>query len=581
MNKRPFYFEIKDVIAQFIAAFDDVVISRFNKNREEEDQIKVRYLYAPKQRVMHDIINENKTITLPTIAVNVNSVTRDTSRVFNKIDGFYYSGTTGDDRISKHIKPPVPVNISVSMSILARYQTDMDQILSNFIPFTNPYVIISWYVPKEFNLVTDQEIRSEVLWDGNVSLSYPIELVATQKARMVADTTFTIKGWLFKDNADPVGNIFYIDQNFHAESIISDYETMSGEDNNILETFELSGSPWITDIFFNGIKLYDDLTLNIGTTGNVMLYGTGFTHAQTILISSNNPTFYTQLTALSATVRQPGISGSILSGYEILNDNIITFPLPLFTGRPLYDPTYVRFIPYNVAGYSFSDQTMFTQTYSAFSTFIVFDYIDTSCRAVTAMDYQTSTCMLISSCLYDRNPFYIIDYEPGTAQSTDALVNPYLHAYGYFNWTDYEPGNVQSTDQTVSGFLHEFGEVWYIGYEPGTVQSTDQTVSSYLFYFDPFPDFEDFEGKTCEDLSGNLFNRDPFIYTNDFEGSINETVSGLYVDVGKFLYTNDFEDSTNETVSGLYTYIEPFLYTNDFEDSTNETISGFYTSISE
>ena len=366
MRAKPFYFEIKDVVAQFIAAFDDIVISRFNKNREEEDQINVRYqyLYAPKQRVMHDIINENKTITLPAVAVNVTGVSRDTSRVFNKIDGFYYSGTSGEERTSKHIKPPVPVNINLSVSVLARYQTDMDQILSNFIPFTNPYVVISWYVPKEFGLTVDQEIRSEVLWDGNVSLNYPVELVASQKARITADTSFTIKGWLFKDEADPVGNIFFIDQNFHAENIITDYEDLSSTEATV-ESFELSGSPVITDIFYNGVKLLDDLTLTSGASGNVLLYGTGFENTETVLFSSNNDSLYTSLTSLSATTRQPEVSGQSIP-FTILNDNIISLDTP-----PLTASGSIRFIPYNRAGYSFSDNTLHTQTFSANSTFII------------------------------------------------------------------------------------------------------------------------------------------------------------------------------------------------------------------
>ena len=51
------------MVTQFIAAFDDVVIGRYNKERDEQDQINVRYIYAPKERVMYDIINENKTLT--------------------------------------------------------------------------------------------------------------------------------------------------------------------------------------------------------------------------------------------------------------------------------------------------------------------------------------------------------------------------------------------------------------------------------------------------------------------------------------------------------------------------------------
>ena len=61
------------MVAQFIAAFDDIVIGRFNKDREEKDRINVRYVYAPKQRVMHDIINLNKTVEIPAVVSAKNS----------------------------------------------------------------------------------------------------------------------------------------------------------------------------------------------------------------------------------------------------------------------------------------------------------------------------------------------------------------------------------------------------------------------------------------------------------------------------------------------------------------------------
>ena len=220
------------MLTQFVAAFDDIVIGRFNKDREEKDRINARYIYAPKQRVLHDLINENKTLTLPVVSVNVTSISRDESRVFNKLDGFYYQGNVGQEKVSRHIKAPVPINISLAVSVMTRYQTDMDQILSNFVPFCNPYIVISWKVPEAFNLSVDQEIRSEVLWDGSISMNYPVELNGSQKARVTADTTFTIKGWLFKDTDNPSGNIFYIDQNFHQETQLEYYdnfETLSGD----------------------------------------------------------------------------------------------------------------------------------------------------------------------------------------------------------------------------------------------------------------------------------------------------------------------------------------------------------------
>jgi hypothetical protein len=361
VKSRPFYFEIKDMLTQFVAAFDNVVIGRFNKGREEKDRIEVRYVYAPKQRVLHDIINENKTLTLPVISVNVNSVVRDETRVFNKIEGFYYQGTVGSETVSRHLKSPIPVNINLSVSIISRYQTDMDQIISNFVPFCNPYVIISWKVPEDFNLSVDQEIRSEVLWNGDVGLSYPTELNGSQKARVTADTSFTIKGWLFKDTDDPVGNIFFIDQNFHAENLLEtydNYEALTGREytyplsadfENEVESFELSGSPFVTDIFYNGVLLQDNLTISPNTSGNIILNGYSFKNTQNVLFSTNNLTNYTNLTSISSFSRQESVSGQVIP-FTILNDNTIIFNSP-----PLSGAGKIRFIPFNKVGYDFSD----------------------------------------------------------------------------------------------------------------------------------------------------------------------------------------------------------------------------------
>ncbi len=359
------------MLTQFVAAFDDIVIGRFNRDRVEKDKINVRYIYAPKQRVLYDLVNENKTLTLPVVSVNVTKISRDTTRVFNKVDGFYYQGSVGGETVSRHIKSPVPVNIDLSVSVLTRYQTDMDQILSNFVPFCNPYVIISWKIPEKFKLSVDQEVRSEVLWNGDVSMNYPTELNSTQKARVTADTSFTIKGWLFKDTDDPSGNIFFIDSNFTSETNLEyydNYESLSASSGSVTTTksIEVSGSPFITDIFYDGVKLFDDLTLGDDFSGSVILNGSSFTNTKTVLFSSTDSSMYTSLTSLPATSRQPSISGQSIP-FTLVNDFTLSFNLPtsLSAGNG-----NVRFIPYNKAGYAFSDNTLVTQTYSGNSTFI-------------------------------------------------------------------------------------------------------------------------------------------------------------------------------------------------------------------
>ena len=211
MINQPYYFEIKDLVTQFIAAFDDVIISRYNRSRTVVDKIQATYVYAPKERVLHDLINKSQHIQLPVISVSLNGVNRDNDRVFNKITGFY--DVQPHTSSTEFLRTPVPIDVNVNMSILTRYQTDMDQILSNFIPYSNPYIIISWKTPAALTNQT-VEIRSQVEWSGDVSIDYPIEQTADQPARVTADTSFTIKGWLFPYTSSlSAENIFYVKTN--------------------------------------------------------------------------------------------------------------------------------------------------------------------------------------------------------------------------------------------------------------------------------------------------------------------------------------------------------------------------------
>ena len=217
MKNQYYGFELKDMIRQFITAFNSIVINRYNKDKAVVDQLKVGFYYGPKERALHDIVNKAQSLKLPTIAVHYTSIARDPERVFNKIPGFYYTkapSVSAGAFDSDWLQTPIPVNIGISMSIMTKFQTDMDQILSNFVPYNNPYIIISWKVPSSQNLANNLEIRTEVLCDGSLNLEYPIEVSGAQPARIIANTNFTMKGWLFKGASTDVKNIFVIDQDY-------------------------------------------------------------------------------------------------------------------------------------------------------------------------------------------------------------------------------------------------------------------------------------------------------------------------------------------------------------------------------
>lgn len=369
MKNRAFHFEIKNLLTQFVAAFDDVVISRYNKDRQARQNIDVRYVFAPKQRVMYDIINKAQNLTLPVVTVNLEGITRDNSRVFNKLEPSYIPAQEKESsKVSSKFLMPVPVNLEVSMSILARYMQDVDQIISNFVPYNNPYIILSWKVPEEFGTEYDQEIRSEVLWSGNLTYNTPTDTTYSDMFRVTVDTSFTIKGWLFPEEKSTSGNIYKINSNFVNVDLrnriyspldptevtenlsyqqrgytgLSSYSTTA---SLCSETVTVSGLPDITNLYYSStgtlVPIEGTWTGSLtdiisGISNTFIFYGKQFDTNLNFYLSSttmgtaaDGDNWFSNYQKITS-AKMETISGFKLSDdfYTVSNDNIASVTLP-------------------------------------------------------------------------------------------------------------------------------------------------------------------------------------------------------------------------------------------------------------
>jgi hypothetical protein len=232
MQNYTFGFEIQTILEQFVGAFNDIIIKRYDNTKTlttPTSGIGVKFVYAPKQRV-YEAINTPAPggITLPVVSVNITNLSRDNSRVFNKLEGFAIETGSHYNRsgVLQHIPQPVPVNIGVNMTIVTKFQSDMDQIISNFVPYCDPYIIISWKLPSPSKSTVPYELRTEVLWNGTINTTYPTELNNTQAQRLVAETSFTIKGWLFKNVNETINRIYTINSDFTTDNNTSIFDTL-------------------------------------------------------------------------------------------------------------------------------------------------------------------------------------------------------------------------------------------------------------------------------------------------------------------------------------------------------------------
>lgn len=362
-----------------MSAIDGCVISRYNNGREPKEKVSVRYVFAQKERVMYDVVNKSQNITLPVVAIDATAVQRTPDRVYNKHDSFYYNNAefTSPGTITRH-RTPVPVRISLNMSILAGYQLDLEQIASNFMAYFNPYIILSTKVPSELGPAYELEVRTKAQWSGSLNITTPTELTYADKFRRIGDTSFELDSWIYPESVEDVKPIYFIDANFYSisQKIVdeSTYYYLSGESFTLSsyppgvqgkDTISLSGTPSITNIYYStsssdtfsnyfyasvgrNIEIDTGIVFTGNTQRRLLIYGYNFNRLDYVLLSAGDTSVYGPLTSINSTYYGT-VSGALLSknDFEVLNDNMLLVTLSPFASAG----GSFEIITYNSAGW--------------------------------------------------------------------------------------------------------------------------------------------------------------------------------------------------------------------------------------
>jgi hypothetical protein len=341
----------------FVSAFDDVFVYRYNQNtKAKSEKIAIRYVNGPKHRVLHDINDRAKTLTLPVVTIEQTSLRRDPTRVFNK-DKFLYRKHPDNNRLSK-IPTPIPVSMELDVNIICYFKEDLDQIIQNFVVNCNPYIIVSWKIPDDFDLPFIDEVRSEIQWSGDISYDNPKDLSPDTKWRISGQTSFTVKGWLFKSFEQTEDIIYTVRADFINSNLLGRFCTdgynlsaISGE----TETVTISAFPEFTNIsYFNSngsFPIYDDFTIKKEYDNGFTLYGKRFDYSNTWYLSSGVPNFYTNFQEITS-AKHPTISAYRLPDeyVDVIDGNRVRIELP---ENSLSAVGNFKFISANEAGWAF------------------------------------------------------------------------------------------------------------------------------------------------------------------------------------------------------------------------------------
>lgn len=333
MQDYSYFFENSQLLNLFVSAFDDAFVYRYDaRTRQAKERIDVRYVHGPKHRVLHDLSDRAKTLTLPVVTIEQTRLSRDPSRIHNKDQFIYRKQLDATNRLAK-IPTPIPVNLELNVTIIAYFKEDIDQIIQNFVVNCNPYIIVSWKIPEKFDLPFIDEIRSEIQWSGDISYNNPKDLSPDIKWRISADTSFTIKGWLFKDYEQRQAPIYVVNADFHAlcaSSRFCDYnlfDNLSAE-GVATDSISISAYPEFTNYFINGVPQGDYLVVTELNDRNFTFYGKRFSYNNTWYLSGayDIPELvYTEIdTAKFPTISAYQLPENVIT---VLNDNIATVSL--------------------------------------------------------------------------------------------------------------------------------------------------------------------------------------------------------------------------------------------------------------
>lgn len=337
MKDYSYFFDILDLCTSFVAAFDDAFVFRYDAiTREAKEKISVRYIFGPKHRVLFDLNDRAKTLTLPVVTIEHVGLSKDNSRIANK-NKFLYRPGGENNKISK-IPMPIPVNLEVNVSIIAYFKEDIDQIVQNFVVNCNPYVIVPTKIPEVFGMPFLDELRNEIQWSGDVSYNNPKDLSPDTKWRISADTTFTIKGWMFKSYDSREEPIYVVRTDFHNSDLKSrtytDYYSLS--DISILtDTILISAYPEFTNIYYassgKNLPVYSDLDIKLDQNNGFLLLGKRFGYNNTWYLSGDVIStfeFEEVITAKHTTISAYKIPEEYL---DVPTDNIATVNIPMNT----------------------------------------------------------------------------------------------------------------------------------------------------------------------------------------------------------------------------------------------------------
>jgi len=190
MKYKSYNNELKIATAQILDVFNNIEIYRFNSDSEISDTIEIPIVYGHRSSILKSLENRNKTIKFPIMALSISGVGVNINRIHSLNNDIMYKDEVNSKILPKY-KIGMPVKIGYNITLLTKYQDDLDQWISNITMNLMPSIYVVW--PHPYN---KGNIKSKISWDGEFDIEYPTEFENTTY-KLEATISLEYNTWLF------------------------------------------------------------------------------------------------------------------------------------------------------------------------------------------------------------------------------------------------------------------------------------------------------------------------------------------------------------------------------------------------
>lgn len=197
INYQQYYYNacIRKSVIAFGAVFNNILIKRKDQNGIIVETLKVPINYSSSKKYISRLQNRPEVnevpvaITLPRMAFQMRNIYYDTDRKLQPTQQFRSLATQGGQQTSF---VPVPYNIDMELSILAKNQDDGLQIIEQILPQFHPALTVTIQMVAE-----NQEEKDIPIVLNSIGLIDEYEGDYTDRSYLEWTLNFTIKTYIF------------------------------------------------------------------------------------------------------------------------------------------------------------------------------------------------------------------------------------------------------------------------------------------------------------------------------------------------------------------------------------------------